>query len=223
MPTTPQQSLINKPLKKCLDCGLEAWSEENLNLFRTHKRLSLNKQNLCLTCYSKRYSPEGFERELKRKQLLKSGYKTCRKCKKILSLEEFNNMKDGAGGKGTICKSCAVKSVLEWRANNLQRSRKNNRKSTKKYNQINRRKALIYISGDPPQCNHCGFSDARALQIDHIKGNGASERKIKKLITDRLCKHILTLEKQEVIENYQVLCANCNWIKRVEERSQGGG
>jgi len=60
------------------------------------------------------------------------------------------------------------------------------------------------------KCSHCGFADPRALQLDHKKGNGAEERrKIKD--TERYYKHIY-----ENIEEYQVLCANCNWIKRVE-------
>ena len=56
-------------------------------------------------------------------------------------------------------------------------------------------------------CKHCGFKDKRALQIDHVNSNGATERK--------------SLTQREILyrvidhpEDYQVLCANCNQIKK---------
>ena len=56
----------------------------------------------------------------------------------------------------------------------------------------------------------CGFSDHRALQIDHRYGDGASERK-KLGTSSRFYRHVLANPKR-----YQLLCANCNWIKRYE-------
>lgn len=63
-------------------------------------------------------------------------------------------------------------------------------------------------------CKKCGFSDARALQIDHIQGGGNAER--------RDCPRYPFLNKVLASiangENlYQLLCANCNWIKRMED------
>ena len=54
-------------------------------------------------------------------------------------------------------------------------------------------------------CKECGFSDWRALQIDHIEGGGHEERKKQKEIV------------KKNPERYQVLCANCNWIKKYEK------
>jgi len=65
------------------------------------------------------------------------------------------------------------------------------------------------------KCTRCGFDDPRALQIDHIKGNGSAERKL--FCFTNYYKYILT----DLIENpgkYQILCANCNWIKRIENK-----
>ena len=63
------------------------------------------------------------------------------------------------------------------------------------------------------KCAKCGFSDTRALQIDHVYGGG---RKEMRKFSNRhfYYRSILngTLDKS----NYQVLCANCNWIKRYE-------
>jgi len=62
----------------------------------------------------------------------------------------------------------------------------------------------------------CGFSDPRALQIDHVNGHGNKEkREAGSTITyyNRILKRI-----KEGSKDYQVLCANCNWIKRHEMR-----
>lgn len=61
------------------------------------------------------------------------------------------------------------------------------------------------------QCVHCGFSDSRALQIDHKHGNGKKERV-------QLKQNRIAFYKQVALhpELYQILCANCNWIKRAE-------
>ncbi len=60
-------------------------------------------------------------------------------------------------------------------------------------------------------CVRCGFSDPRALQIDHIGGGGNKEAIARRHGTSYY-RHI----KKVGGVGYQVLCANCNWIKRVE-------
>lgn len=72
------------------------------------------------------------------------------------------------------------------------------------------RKALVYdLLGS--KCAQCGFDDIRALQVDHVNGNGGEERKIYKGGQTVLYRMILDAWG----EGYQLLCANCNWIKRV--------
>lgn len=62
-------------------------------------------------------------------------------------------------------------------------------------------------------CSRCTFSDKRALQIDHVFGGGNQEHaEIKNPIK------FLTKVLEDTEGNYQILCANCNWIKRVEQR-----
>jgi hypothetical protein len=65
-------------------------------------------------------------------------------------------------------------------------------------------------------CKRCGFLDWRALQIDHIHGNGAAERK-----QFRNSRYSQLKRVMEHPEDYQLLCANCNWIKRHEEGTIG--
>lgn len=61
------------------------------------------------------------------------------------------------------------------------------------------------------KCNRCDFSDWRALQIDHINGSGNKERKNQSNSQKNLLIDILKYP-----DKYQLLCANCNWIKRYE-------
>lgn len=62
------------------------------------------------------------------------------------------------------------------------------------------------------ECVSCGFSDKRALQIDHINGGGSKERKTRAFKGSFHSHVIKSFLKGE--EKYQLLCANCNWIKR---------
>ena len=65
------------------------------------------------------------------------------------------------------------------------------------------------------KCVRCGFSDPRALQIDHINGGGSKEMKSKgnyKIYRDIVLGNL---------NGYQALCANCNWIKRHENNENG--
>jgi hypothetical protein len=67
------------------------------------------------------------------------------------------------------------------------------------------------------KCRKCGFIDLRAIQIDHIFGGGNRARK--KFSNARM--YINSLYRMDLIsltENYQLLCANCNWIKRDENK-----
>lgn len=58
-------------------------------------------------------------------------------------------------------------------------------------------------------CGHCGFTDQRAFQLDHVNGGGTKERKEK-------CWNyqLVLLDARKNPTKYQLLCANCNAIKR---------
>ncbi len=58
-----------------------------------------------------------------------------------------------------------------------------------------------------------GCTDFRALQFDHVKGGGTQERKITSYY-EGLCKDVIS----DITGKYQLLCANCNWIKAFEKR-----
>lgn len=80
------------------------------------------------------------------------------------------------------------------------------------YRQRRRVQMQMLLGG---RCERCGFNDSRALQIDHINGGGCHDRKIHRRSVAPM---------QEIFANpdkYQLLCANCNWIKRWERNEHG--
>ena len=58
------------------------------------------------------------------------------------------------------------------------------------------------------KCAQCGFTDYRALHLDHINNDGAEERKV--LSNYQI---MLKMLKEDLSGRYQILCANCNIIK----------
>jgi hypothetical protein len=64
-------------------------------------------------------------------------------------------------------------------------------------------------------CIKCGFNDWRALQVDHVNGGGVAERKA--LGNWQYYGRLLSFIKESP-NKYQLLCANCNWIKRWENQ-----
>lgn len=69
------------------------------------------------------------------------------------------------------------------------------------------------------KCLRCGFSDYRALQIDHVNNNGAEERVAlggQKFSGQTFYRW---LKRNGWPSGYQTLCANCNAIKHCEFKS----
>ncbi len=97
----------------------------------------------------------------------------------------------------------------KWRAENIDYKREKSRAVC-----ASRKASVINLYGG--MCCKCGYSDARALQLDHINGSpvpnadrtraGEAGEKLYRRILDGLTDRGL----------YQLLCANCNWIKRAE-------
>lgn len=70
---------------------------------------------------------------------------------------------------------------------------------------------LTHYSNGEPVCVKCGFSDIRALSIDHILGGGGYHRKSNTIIGTNFYRW---LKLNNYPEGYQVLCMNCQFIKR---------
>lgn len=76
------------------------------------------------------------------------------------------------------------------------------------------RKEILEALGN--KCAECGFSNWKALEIDHVKNNGNEERKALKNY-DYYYRLILKKIK-EGSKDYQLLCASCNRIKEIERK-----
>lgn len=67
-------------------------------------------------------------------------------------------------------------------------------------------------------CVICGFDDQRALQFDHVHGDGKNDKKKSRhAYLTYVLKSVTAKEGK-----FQLLCANCNWIKRFENHEVRG-
>lgn len=68
-------------------------------------------------------------------------------------------------------------------------------------------------------CVRCGFSDIRALCLDHIEDNGAQHRRMIAYPTFAGTSFYRWIKKTGFPSGFQTLCANCNLIKEVVRKS----
>lgn len=92
----------------------------------------------------------------------------------------------------------------------VDRCRENSSRTTRTLNRKRRLDIISYLGG---KCVKCGFSDWRALQIDHVNGGGSKERVA--TCGANMAGYYKRI-KEDKTGRYQLLCANCNWIKKYE-------
>lgn len=96
-------------------------------------------------------------------------------------------------------------------------------RQTEEYKRINarnqrdymKRKRTLLLNLFGNKCLRCGNTDLRVLQFDHIKGQGIHDTKIKILFGKSLVIYYST-HLEEAKKELQLLCANCNIIKKYE-------
>ena len=140
-------------------------------------------------------------------------YTECKNCSQT-------EKKHKANGLCSICYDKTRDRTDEKSRISQKKSRQNNKDKINKIARDYNKKKKSYLLGLlGNKCIKCGFDDSRALQIDHINGGGYIERKSYNLSPRKYYSNIL----QSVLNNenkYQLLCANCNWIKRFEENEK---
>lgn len=82
--------------------------------------------------------------------------------------------------------------------------------SARLYGALWRSRTLVFLGG---HCEACGNNDSRVLQVDHRDGGGRHERRLK---LNRNAKAVAQKVFAES-DRYQLLCANCNFIKAFEQ------
>ena len=114
----------------------------------------------------------------------------CPHCLQEKTVEDFARNVSRPSGRQSWCRACFALLYDPRRFRNL------------------RIDVLLALGG---VCARCGFDDIRALQVDHINGGGNRDRR-----ENGGHKNIYNEIVRGGVEGYQLLCANCNWIKRDE-------
>lgn len=102
--------------------------------------------------------------------------------------------------------------IRPQKAANMRKYRAANPEKYRKYwrdRKQQTRDALFAMYGD--KCTLCGFSDKRALTLDHIKQNGNAERK--SIGEYRIYQRALKYYRPD---EYRILCMNCQFIERTK-------
>lgn len=157
--------------------------------------------------------------------------KACGCCGVLKSASEFYADKSRPTGLRSQCIACHREGMA--------RSREKHRESVlskgRAYREENRewlrdraakgrheaRDALLARMGG--KCVRCGFSDERALQFDHVHGDGMKERRSSTFDWWSRLKLMSNYTDAELHDRYQLLCANCNQIKKIERAEYGDG
>lgn len=133
--------------------------------------------------------------------------KECRDCHKKLPKSSFHFDKTNKDRLRTRCKECRSKLASQYWEKNWQRV---TQRKQKLYAELKK----IVLDKFKNQCGRCGYTDIRALQVDHVNGGGSIVREVQKRNWWKFYKEV-ALDKEG---KYQLLCANCNWIKRYENK-----
>ena len=146
--------------------------------------------------------------------------KKCKSCGAVKPVDLFPKHRRCQDGVYTRCKECTNRdNRISWlkhadeRRERSRRWQKDNADKRRDYaNRKYRELKDIVISGYGGKCAFCGFSDTRALCIDHVNGNGIQERKTSCAIST-----IRKIIKEGFPKQYQILCSNCNLIKAIDK------
>lgn len=135
--------------------------------------------------------------------------KQCSYCKQVKDASEFWVRRKGKPELASRCKKCTHEISRAWFK--TERGKVAEKKATTNYRTNLRGQVIKHLGG---KCKKCGYSDQRALQLDHINGGGSQLRK-QKNSWSQFYREVLRGEHPHEI---QILCANCNWIKKIENK-----
>ncbi len=146
--------------------------------------------------------------------------KKCSTCKEEKPLSNFYKNGGGKNGFRADCIPC----FLAKRKRYYQDYRKLHITEIQAKHKVTHLKVkvdvLTHYSNGTCACVKCGFSDIRALSIDHIAGGGAKQLRALGFWTKYRggggYQFYLWLRRNGYPKGYQTLCMNCQWIKRHE-------
>jgi len=115
----------------------------------------------------------------------------------------------------------------KWYEANKEKARKQKRENMRRYRAENPEKYREQTKASKERlrvklfdmyghkCSLCGFTDKRALTLDHIKNNGAEERES----LGARGPWYRAVKKYRP-EEYRILCMNCQFIERIKANRQ---
>lgn len=151
--------------------------------------------------------------------------KKCYKCKETKSLSKFYKNKNKKDGLSTYCKKCDLTYDRDWYIRNPDRdrirkrnwSRKNMNKvlEYEKYYHLTQKIIVLQFYSDGKMCcKNCNYDEnIDALTIDHINGGGNKISKQYGIERGSRIYHYII--KECFPDGLQVLCMNCQFIKRL--------
>lgn len=165
--------------------------------------------------------------------------KKCKKCGESKALEEFGVERRNLDGLKGSCLKCDYKYKKDYISRKYFRSKKGRERYNKmrlaisyRWREKNRWKwleikrnwgtkrrfdVLCFYGGVPPKCKKCGEERIWCLVIDHINNDGYQHRKS---MGNKGGHDIYNwiVKNNYPTNKFQVLCHNCNWLKRREHR-----
>lgn len=114
---------------------------------------------------------------------------------------------------GRICRDCFREYSRIHNRKKYSKEPERFRKSQREYTKRIKEEVIGHYS-PTLTCAKCGFDDIRALSIDHIDGGGVQHRKEIKRSSGK--DFYQWLKSSDYPNNFQVLCMNCQFIKRYE-------
>lgn len=131
--------------------------------------------------------------------------RVCHKCKEKKPLSEFSVNKGKPLGRRYTCKLCANQY-------SKRRSMLGGHKIDVAKRQFRLRLSLIKMLGG--KCVKCGIDNPFLLCFDHINGDGYQDRKSRS-------SNGLLASIARPPERFQLLCHNCNYLKKLENQEYG--
>lgn len=147
--------------------------------------------------------------------------KVCTQCRRSKTLDQFNRASDQSSGLRPNCRSCSQRHHRRYYL--IRRNSEYVKRNRKKVNAIdadlnarllaytNRRRREVkqeIFSAYGGKCRCCGESTQEFLTIDHVRNDGAQERKIVVGLP-----FYRKIQRQGYPNRYQLLCYNCNIAK----------
>lgn len=149
----------------------------------------------------------------------KNGAQNCLKCRRMHSIARSQHPGIGSGGVQRIKTHCVNGHLFSKDNTWIRRSggRKERRCKTcsrRRTRERNRRLKLEVINAYGGKCawKGCDVTDPDMLTLDHVKDDGATERKRGLTSSDSIYKSVIN---QDFPAKYQILCANHNLKKEL--------